>query len=150
MLAKQGWRIIQNLESLCARILKAKYFPGSHLLKAKLKEGCSYTWRSIFQGVQTLKNGVVWRVGNGQSIDIWQDPWLPRDLSRVPITPQGRNLITKVDELIDPHTEQWDVPLLEEMFRDEDVQAIQSIPIHLEMNDDVGWHFDAKGLFSVK
>jgi len=43
MLAKQGWRIIQNPTSLCARILKAKYFPNTHLLKAKVKAGCSYT-----------------------------------------------------------------------------------------------------------
>ena len=150
MWAKQGWRIIQNLESLCARILKAKYFPGTHLLKARVKEGCSYTLRSILQGVQTLKNGVVWRVGNSQSINIWEHPWLPRDLSKVPITPRGRNLITKVDELIDPHTEHRDIPLLEEIFREEDVQINRSIPTHLEMDDVVGWHFHAKGIFSMK
>jgi hypothetical protein len=43
MLVKQGWRIIQNLESLCYRILKGKYFPATHLLKARVKEGYLYT-----------------------------------------------------------------------------------------------------------
>jgi hypothetical protein len=89
-------------------------------------------------------------VGNGQSINIWEDSWLPRNLSWVLITPRGRNLITKVDELIDPNTEHWDIPFLEEIFREEDVQIIQSIPTHLEIDDVVGWHFDAKGIFSVK
>jgi hypothetical protein len=57
------------------------------------------------QGVETLKEGIIWRVGNGQSINIWTDPWLPRDVTRRPITHRGRNLITKVDELIDPQSE---------------------------------------------
>lgn len=113
MLAKQGWRLIHNPGSLCARILKAKYYPATFLLEARVKEGCSYTWRSIMQGVGVLKEGIVWRVGNGQNINIWSDPWLPRNFTRRPITPRGRNLITKVDELIHSLTEQWDSSLLD-------------------------------------
>jgi len=71
MLAKQGWRLIQTPESLCARILKAKYFPNTSVLQAKVKDGCSYTWRSIMQRVEVLKEGVIWRVGNGAGIHIW-------------------------------------------------------------------------------
>lgn len=44
MLAKQGWGLLQNPTSLCARILKAKYYPNSGVLEAKAKLGCSYTW----------------------------------------------------------------------------------------------------------
>jgi hypothetical protein len=61
------------------------------------------------QGVQVLKEGIIWRVGNGQHIDIWRDPWLPRGVTRRPITPRGRNLIQRVDELIDPVIESWDL-----------------------------------------
>lgn len=43
MLAKPGWRLIHNPGSLCARILKAKYYPTSSLLETKTKMGCSYT-----------------------------------------------------------------------------------------------------------
>jgi hypothetical protein len=116
MLAKQGWPLIQNPSSLCARILKAKYFSNCNLLNAKMKDGCSYTWRSIMQGVQVLKEGIIWRVGNGQHIGIWRDPWLPRGVTRRPITPRGQNLIQHVDELIDPMTESWDLQLLSQTF----------------------------------
>jgi hypothetical protein len=34
MLAKQSWSLIQDPDSLCSRILKAKYFPSSSCLKA--------------------------------------------------------------------------------------------------------------------
>jgi hypothetical protein len=43
MLAKHGWRIIQNPNSFCAQILKAKYFPDGDILHVKAKAGASYT-----------------------------------------------------------------------------------------------------------
>ena len=30
--SKQAWRLIEYLESLCARILKAKYYPSGDLI----------------------------------------------------------------------------------------------------------------------
>jgi len=35
MLAKQNWRLIQKLDSLCAKILKAKYYRDENVLSAK-------------------------------------------------------------------------------------------------------------------
>jgi hypothetical protein len=122
MLAKQSWRLIQKPDSLCAQILKATYFPDTHLLKAKVRDGCSYTWRSIMQGVQVLKEGVIWRIGSGLNVDIWADPWHPRDHTRGPITPRGRNIISRVHELINPVTERWDAELIEQIFCEEDAR----------------------------
>ena len=76
MLAKQGWRLAQNPKSLCARILKAKYYPNGDVLKARAGNNPSYTWRSILKGIEVLNRGIIWRVGNGRSINIWRDPWL--------------------------------------------------------------------------
>lgn len=101
------------------------------------------------QAVELLKEGVIWRVGNGQQINIWDDPWLPRDMTRKPISPKGRSLIQRVDELIDPISEQWDVQLLSQTFWEEDIKLICSLPLHMEMDDIVGWHFDSKGRFLV-
>jgi hypothetical protein len=77
-----------------------------------MKVGISYSWHSILKGVQILKQGLIWRVGNGRSINIWTDPWLPRDFPRKVITPCGRNVISKVEELIDPVTNYWDTRLV--------------------------------------
>ena len=62
MLAKQCWRIIAEPTSLCATVLRAKYFPSGDLLNCQLKKGSSYTWQSIWAGVQTFKRGHILRV----------------------------------------------------------------------------------------
>lgn len=87
MLAKQAWRLWQFPESLCARILKAKYYKSSTLLDAQPRHGMSYMWRSVLRGLDLMKKGMVWRVGDGRGLKIWSDPWLPRSHTRKPITP---------------------------------------------------------------
>jgi hypothetical protein len=150
MLARQAWRMLVNPESLCARVLKAKYFPETSILEAKPVSGMSYTWQSILKGLDLLKEGVVWRVGDGTDIRIWSDPWLPREGAAQPITPRGRCLLTRVCELIDPLTGQWDEALVCNNFWDMDAKTILAIPIKEEFEDCVAWQYDDKGLFSVK
>ena len=77
LLAKQAWRLIDNPDSLCATILRAKYYPNGDLLNATLKKKASYTWQSIMGGVETLQLGYIWRIGNGHKVKIWYDAWLP-------------------------------------------------------------------------
>jgi hypothetical protein len=50
MLAKQVWRLVCEPDSLYARVLRAKYYPHSKFLKAKMKSGASFTWLSILAG----------------------------------------------------------------------------------------------------
>jgi hypothetical protein len=150
MLAKQGWRLIQDPHSLCARVLRAKYYPNCSLWEARSTVGISYTWRSILKGINVLKEGVIWRVGNGCSIKIWKDPWLPRSWTRRPITPRGSNLLTTVDELIDPVTDQWDSSLVNQTLIEDDTNLILSLPVHTDMEDVLAWHFDNKRMFSVR
>jgi hypothetical protein len=72
----------------------------------------SYTWRSILKGVEVLKKGIVWRIGDGSKVNLWEDPWLPREPSRKPITPRGHVLMSKVSELINPIICSWDEDLV--------------------------------------
>ena len=150
MLAKQCWRLIHDPESLCAQILRAKYYPNSSLLEATTKNGMYYTWRSILQGLKALKNGMIWRVGSGENIKIWEDPWIPREWTRRPTTQRGRHLLNRVCELIDPYTNGWDVDLVLQTFNEDDAKAILAIPVHPDLEDTVAWHFDNRGVFSVR
>jgi hypothetical protein len=55
-----------------------------------------------------------------------------------------------VSELIDVTTCTWNRQLLLQHFLPADVSNILSIPIGEHMEDFVSWHFDSKGIFSVK
>ena len=87
LLAKQAWRIFINPYSLAARILKAKFFPFCDIFNANLGSNPSYTWRSIFNSLEVIKNGTRWRVGNGRLIHIWEDKWLHTPSTYKVITP---------------------------------------------------------------
>jgi len=39
LLAKQIWRLLLEPDSLCARVLRAIYYPNGKLLNVKLKSG---------------------------------------------------------------------------------------------------------------
>jgi len=150
MLARQAWRLLMDTNNLCAQVLKAKYFPNSSILQCKARGGISYSWRSILKGVQLLKKGIIWRIGSGTDTYIWKDPWIPRGYTRRPITPKGSSLLIRVSELIDPATGTWDELLIRDTFWPEDAEVILTIPTNEDFKDMPAWHFDSKGIFSVK
>jgi hypothetical protein len=70
LLAKQGWRLFKHPESLVARVFKQKYFPNDSFLNSSLGRNPSYVWRSVWNAKRLLNDGLIWRVGNGDSIKI--------------------------------------------------------------------------------
>ena len=150
MLARQAWRLLVKPETLCAQVLRAKYFKNTSLLLCTAREGISYSWRSILQGIELLKHGLIWRIGNGDHVNIWTDPWVPRGTTRKPATPRGASLLTRVSDLIDPATGTWDEQLVMDTFWPEDAEVILTIPTDSEMVDWPAWHYDKAGVFSVK
>jgi hypothetical protein len=72
MLGKQGWKLMTWPDSLCAKVLKGKYYPNCVSLSATKKKRSSSTWRSIMHGRDVLARGVIKRVGPGD-INVWED-----------------------------------------------------------------------------
>jgi hypothetical protein len=59
------------------------------------------------------------------------------------------NLQQTVDELVDPVLGTRDAQLVRQTFCHEDAEIILALPVHT-MDDCVAWHYDKKGMFSVK
>jgi hypothetical protein len=152
LLSKQIWRLLQALDSLVAKILKAKYYPSSSILEANLGNRPSYLWRSFMTAQSVLKNGLQWRVGNETEIKVWSDKWLPRPTTYKPISP--RRILDQqayVSDLIDQTTRTWNTGLISEVFLEEEAELIRSIPLSpLPVEDRLIWRGTKNGLFSVR
>jgi len=95
LLAKQAWRLLLYPNSLCAKLLKAKYYPFGNLLDTSFPQNYSQVWKSIEHGLDLLKQGVIWRVNSGNSIKIWRDNWIPRLDSLKISSPPKRSRVKK-------------------------------------------------------
>ena len=78
-------------------------------------------------------------------------PWIPSSPDRRVITPRGHILISRVVELIDPITSQWDEQLIRDIFYPVDATRILQIPLNFQAFDDfIAWHLTKHGRFTVK
>lgn len=88
LLAKIGWRLLQDPRSLLAQVLLGKYAKDSTFLDCPVPSSASHGWRSILAGRELLRKGLSWAVGNGETIRLWSDPWLSFTTSTKPIGPE--------------------------------------------------------------
>lgn len=72
LLAKQPWRILTNPNSIAARLQKDKHHRQTEVLEAELGSRPSLIWQSLWGSIELLKEELLWRVGNGQNIQIWR------------------------------------------------------------------------------
>lgn len=58
MLANQVWKLVQELDSLVAQVLKSKYFTHDYVLEAWLGYKLSFIWKSLYSTFDSLKEGL--------------------------------------------------------------------------------------------
>jgi hypothetical protein len=59
LLAKQGWCLQQNPETLVEKIFLKKYYPGDLFLESSLGKRPFYAWRSIWNVKTLLQEGLI-------------------------------------------------------------------------------------------
>jgi hypothetical protein len=134
MLGKQGWRLITKPESLCARVLKGRYYHDGDFLTSTRKRHASHTWRAILAGREVLRHGLIKRVGDGALTNIWQDRWLPNHFGGRPLTPEGGQTAEWVAELLSENG-QWNEDFIRQCFILVDVAAILRTPARIQYED---------------
>ena len=87
LLAKQGWRLLQNTNSLFHHVFQAKYFASRSFLEAQLSKRPSFAWQSIMVAKSMVEDGIRWSIGNGDKVRIWNDKWIPNPETYKIITP---------------------------------------------------------------
>ncbi|XP_058008112.1 uncharacterized protein LOC110638724 [Hevea brasiliensis] len=151
LLAKQGWRLLSFLQSLVARIYKARYYLSYTFLEANVGHNPSFIWRSVWACQSVLKLGCVRRIGNGVDTRIWGDPWLANvsfPYIRTPNTSRMDDVCACDLMLRNPRS--WNLNLLSSIFNDHDLSLICNIPlVSRECLDCWYWKWDRKGVYSI-
>ncbi|KAK5833228.1 hypothetical protein PVK06_017046 [Gossypium arboreum] len=82
LLGRQVWRLNNFKDTLCFKVLSAKYFPDGDMFRPKRCDRPSFTWASIAKVTIALKEGFIWQVGNDNLIDIRWVHWGMEDILR--------------------------------------------------------------------
>ena len=75
---------------------------------------------------------------NGESILMWEDPWVP-DLPNyklVPLSPKNQFSCLVVSQLLTPDKSRWDESKLYELFTEESAKPIKKIPVKVSQRED--------------
>ena len=150
LLGNQGWRLLKYPDKLVSKVYKARYFPHGSFLNATIGNNPSYIWRSVLESQAIIKQGIGCRVGNGNSINILEDPWLPVETDAHVHTRNPALQGQFVTSLISLDSNSWDTDLVMDIFDSRDANIILSIPLNNEVNDSWYWRREKMGNYSVK
>lgn len=83
-----------------------------------------------------MVHGIIRRIGDGETTNIWEDNWLPRANLKRPITSLVPQPPIEVSELIDHTSSSWNVNLVRSVFIPTDAAAILQIPLCTRQMED--------------
>ncbi|KAA3489414.1 reverse transcriptase [Gossypium australe] len=152
LLGRQVCRLYHCKDTLCFKVLSAKYFPDGDIFHSKKIDRPSFTWQSITKASSILSEGFGWNVGNGRNIDIWNDNWGFEGLSGSSIL-LDRNLVQEktVSDLRNENKDGWKDNRVLEIYGENMGDRICKIPIiHDSYEDQCTWFHNPNGVFSSK
>lgn len=150
LLAKQGWRLITQPDSLLSKVLKAKYYPDTDFMNAQLGNLPSYSWKSVWAARGLLDNGLGCRVGTGENISIIEHAWIPSSNDYRLLDSIHIDGVSTVADSTDKNNRNWKQDLIYHTFSICDAIQILQIPLAREQHADVKvWRGEVSGDFTV-
>lgn len=152
-LAKQGWRILHNENSLLHKIYSAQYFSYDDFFEAKLGVNPSIAQRGIWEARKVLVRGRRWRIGDSLSAKVWFEPWVPviKNFSCYSMVNVEEMLDDRVSSLLDSQANRWNVQKINSIFNARVVVAIFKIQLGSNrcQNKQI-WSREVHGNFTIK
>ena len=121
------------------------------ILEAKDFTIGSYAWKSIISARDVICKGMVWRIGNEQSVRIREDKWLPVQTNRSTLSPlHDVQPETKVSTLINQDLGIWNSSQIEQMFLPYKSTMNLGIPLSPRLPfDRIIWGLTLNGRYST-
>ncbi|KAF9603853.1 hypothetical protein IFM89_038036 [Coptis chinensis] len=105
--SKKAWQLMEP-NSIWASNVKSRYFPASSFMQARLPSTASPCLKNIWKMKPILSHGLIWKVGDGLSIDAWKDRWIPSLDSSFTLPPRPPEcMYERVVDFINLQTRQW-------------------------------------------
>ncbi|XP_060959266.1 uncharacterized protein LOC133030514 [Cannabis sativa] len=151
MLAKQGWRLLCNPNSLVGRVFKAKYFPNSDFLSADIGNNPSFVWRSVWGAQDLVRSGASRVIGDGANTKIIGHPWLPQPSNRFVSSTHPSLQNNTVDSLFQVGIRRWDSEVIHDLFFPNETDLILGMPLYdTDTSDCWSWAENRNGFFTVR
>ena len=94
-------------------------------MDAGLGNNPSYVWRSLLAAKDIIREGSIWKVGDGRSIEVSTHKWLSN--KPVFLGKPWPNLL--VSDLMEANTRQWDREIFFDLFAFQNRMEIMAIPL---------------------
>ena len=153
LLAKLAWWLLEGRDCLCINLLRAKYKVRNNWLNHKASGSISPVWKSLEGIKQLIAQGACMLIGSGESIRIWEDPWIPNLPLFWPNLCENASMdgALVVSQLLDHSRIRWDFSKLRALFDDAKVASICQIPLPINVRSDKWiWTKSVHGELSVK
>lgn len=75
---KINWDLMIKRDDLWVQVVRTKYGCGDGILpNIRSSKTGSNLWRGICNAYDDFQKGLICKIGNGRSINIWNDYWIP-------------------------------------------------------------------------
>ncbi|XP_056842911.1 uncharacterized protein LOC130495527 [Raphanus sativus] len=151
LLAKIGWRLLKDPQSLLGQVLLGKYARNNFFLDCQAPSNASHGWRSVLAGREILLKGLSWAVGSGDKIKIWKDPWLSCEAPMLPIGPPTEaDAERTVSDLLCPISNCWDIDKIRSLLPQYEEVIMRIVTSSAPAPDCLVWLPERSGNYSTK
>ncbi|KAF3956171.1 hypothetical protein CMV_018682 [Castanea mollissima] len=114
LLAKLAWWLLVGKDCLCINLLRVKYKVRTNWLNHKASGSISSVWKSLEGIKQPVAQGACILIGSGDSIWIWEDPWISNLPHFRPNLRENASMDESivVSQLLDHSKTRWDISKL--------------------------------------
>ncbi|XP_059428504.1 uncharacterized protein LOC132162261 [Corylus avellana] len=151
LIAKLGWKIFSNFDSLWVRQLSAKYIKYGNFFSSPIAPSASWLWKGIQKSKPLLLSGACLQVAKTSSLPMWTSAWIPimKDFKPVPRFPCNRIQPSLcISDLLQQSSLQWNLSTISAIFDQATVAEILKIKISLNPIPQYLWTPSCSGKFT--
>ncbi|GJR73274.1 RNA-directed DNA polymerase, eukaryota, reverse transcriptase zinc-binding domain protein [Tanacetum coccineum] len=75
LMTKHLWNVAVKNDTLWVKWIYKERLKGKSVWEVNCDSNCTMGWKSILSLRDKIRKHIIWKIGNGKSINVWQDNW---------------------------------------------------------------------------